>query len=51
MDLDRLLMALGAVSAFTGVGLGAFGAHGLRKRLSGDMLAGWACMAWAAVSA
>lgn len=39
MDLDRLLIATGAVSAFLGVALGAFGAHGLRKRLSADMLA------------
>ena len=38
MDLDRILIALGAISAFLGVGLGAFGAHGLRKRLSADML-------------
>ena len=39
MDLDRILIATGAISAFLGVGLGAFGAHGLRKRLSTDMLA------------
>jgi uncharacterized membrane protein YgdD (TMEM256/DUF423 family) len=39
MDLDRILIATGAISAFIGVGLGAFGAHGLRKRLSADMLA------------
>lgn len=39
MDLDRILIATGAISAFLGVGLGAFGAHGLRKRLSADMLA------------
>ncbi|WP_323141840.1 DUF423 domain-containing protein [Massilia phyllosphaerae] len=39
MDLDRILIATGAISAFLGVGLGAFGAHGLRKRLSPDMLA------------
>ena len=38
MKLDRILIALGAISAFLGVGLGAFGAHGLRKRLSADML-------------
>jgi uncharacterized membrane protein YgdD (TMEM256/DUF423 family) len=37
--LDRLLIAAGALSAFLGVGLGAFGAHGLRKRLGADMLA------------
>jgi uncharacterized membrane protein YgdD (TMEM256/DUF423 family) len=39
MDLDRIVIATGAVSAFIGVGLGAFGAHGLRKRLPADMLA------------
>jgi len=39
MDLDRILIATGAVSAFVGVGLGAFGAHGLRRRLSAEMLA------------
>lgn len=39
MDLDRILITTGAISAFLGVGLGAFGAHGLRKRLSPDMLA------------
>jgi len=39
MDLFRLLIATGAVSAFLGVALGAFGAHGLRQRLSADMLA------------
>lgn len=39
MDFDRILIALGAISAFIGVGLGAFGAHGVRKRLSPDMLA------------
>lgn len=39
LSLDRLLIAAGAISAFVGVGLGAFGAHGLRKRLDADMLA------------
>jgi len=39
MELDRTLIAAGALSAFIGVGLGAFGAHGLRTRLSADMLA------------
>lgn len=39
LSLDRLLIAAGALSAFVGVGLGAFGAHGLRKRLGADMLA------------
>ena len=32
-------MFIGAVMALVGVGLGAFGAHGLRGRLSPDMLA------------
>jgi uncharacterized membrane protein YgdD (TMEM256/DUF423 family) len=39
MDLDRILITTGALSACIGVALGAFGAHGLRKRLSPDMLA------------
>lgn len=38
MDLDRLLIAAGAISAFIGVALGAFGAHGLKKHLGPDML-------------
>lgn len=37
--MDRLFFLIGAVSAFVGVGLGAFGAHGLRDRLGADMLA------------
>lgn len=32
-------MFIGALMGFVGVGLGAFGAHGLRGRLSPDMLA------------
>ena len=32
-------MFVGALMGFVGVGLGAFGAHGLRGRLSPDMLA------------
>ena len=32
-------MLVGAVAAFIGVGFGAFGAHGLRGRISPDMLA------------
>jgi uncharacterized membrane protein YgdD (TMEM256/DUF423 family) len=39
LPLDRLLIAAGALSAFIGVALGAFGAHGLKKRLAPDMLA------------
>jgi uncharacterized membrane protein YgdD (TMEM256/DUF423 family) len=37
--VPRLFLTLGAVSAFLGVALGAFGAHGLRDRLAPDMLA------------
>jgi len=33
------LVACGAVLAFLGVGLGAFGAHALKARLAADMLA------------
>jgi len=37
--LDRNFLLIGAVAGFLGVGLGAFGAHGLRGRLSPEMLA------------
>lgn len=37
--MDRLFVALGALSAFVAVALGAFGAHGLRGRLSPEALA------------
>src|SRR3954465_7259127 len=37
--MDRTFMFVGALMGFGGVGLGAFGAHGLRGRLSPDMLA------------
>lgn len=37
--MDKNFLLIGAVSAFLAVGLGAFGAHGLRARLSPDMLA------------
>ncbi len=36
--MDRLFFALGAVSGFIGVGLGAFAAHGLKERLDPPML-------------
>jgi uncharacterized membrane protein YgdD (TMEM256/DUF423 family) len=42
MDLNALarhLIAAGALSALLGVALGAFGAHGLKRRLTPDMLA------------
>jgi uncharacterized membrane protein YgdD (TMEM256/DUF423 family) len=37
--MDRTFLLLGAVLGFTGVAIGAFGAHGLRGRLTPDMLA------------
>ncbi|MET0647374.1 MAG: DUF423 domain-containing protein [Pyrinomonadaceae bacterium] len=37
--MDRHFFLIGAVSAFVGVAAGAFGAHGLKERLSADMLA------------
>jgi uncharacterized membrane protein YgdD (TMEM256/DUF423 family) len=37
--VDRLLFALGAMSALISVVAGAFGAHALRARLSTDLLA------------
>jgi uncharacterized membrane protein YgdD (TMEM256/DUF423 family) len=37
--MDRTFLLLGALAGFIGVALGAFGAHGLRTRLSADMLA------------
>lgn len=39
MGADRLFVVLGALSALTAVGLGAFGAHGLRNRVSPELLA------------
>ena len=37
--MDKNFLLVGAVLAFLAVGLGAFGAHGLRARLSPDMQA------------
>jgi uncharacterized membrane protein YgdD (TMEM256/DUF423 family) len=37
--MDRTFMFIGALMGLVGVGLGAFGAHGLRGRLTPDMLA------------
>ena len=37
--MDRLFFAAGALSAFIGVALGAFAAHGLKERLDANMLA------------
>lgn len=36
--MDRTFLALAAISAFIGVAAGAFGAHGLKSRLTADML-------------
>ena len=36
--MERLFFAIGAVSAFVAVAAGAFGAHGLKSRLSPEML-------------
>jgi uncharacterized membrane protein YgdD (TMEM256/DUF423 family) len=37
--MDRLFFALGAMSGFLGVALGAFAAHGLKSRLTPELLA------------
>ena len=37
--MDRLFFALGTASALVAVAAGAFGAHGLRARLTPDLLA------------
>jgi uncharacterized membrane protein YgdD (TMEM256/DUF423 family) len=37
--MDRTFLMIGAIAGFVGVALGAFGAHGLRNRLSPEMLA------------
>jgi uncharacterized membrane protein YgdD (TMEM256/DUF423 family) len=36
--MDRTFLLLGAALGFLGVAIGAFGAHGLRSRLTPDML-------------
>jgi uncharacterized membrane protein YgdD (TMEM256/DUF423 family) len=36
--LDRVFFVCGAISAFVGVALGAFAAHGLKARLSPEVL-------------
>ena len=38
-SMDKNFLLIGALAAFIGVALGAFGAHALRSRLSPDMLA------------
>ncbi len=37
--MDRTFLLIGALAGFLGVGLGAFGAHALRGRLTPEMLA------------
>ena len=37
--MDRLFFGIGCALGFTGVALGAFGAHALKARLAPDMLA------------
>ena len=37
--MDRTFLLVGAVAGMVGIGLGAFGAHGLRNRLTPEMLA------------
>jgi len=37
--MDKTFLLLGSVAAFLAVAIGAFGAHGLRARLSPDMMA------------
>jgi uncharacterized membrane protein YgdD (TMEM256/DUF423 family) len=36
--MDRIFLVLGSLSAFLGVALGAFAAHGLKARLTPDLL-------------
>ncbi|OZI35070.1 hypothetical protein CAL29_13360 [Bordetella genomosp. 10] len=38
---DRIFALLGALNMFVAVAAGAFGAHGLKARLSAEMLAIW----------
>src|SRR5437773_7369632 len=38
-DVDKTFLLVGSLAAFLAVALGAFGAHGLRGRLSPEMLA------------
>src|ERR1044072_8505065 len=39
--MDRVFYLIGALSAFVGVAAGAFGADGLKERLSAGMVAGF----------
>jgi uncharacterized membrane protein YgdD (TMEM256/DUF423 family) len=38
-EMERIFIIIGALSGFIGVAAGAFGAHGLKGRLSAEMLA------------
>ena len=37
----KIFVVLGSLSAFSGVALGAFGAHGLKTKVTPEMLAVW----------
>nr|NIQ12134.1 DUF423 domain-containing protein [Gammaproteobacteria bacterium] len=37
----KIFVLLGSLSAFLGVALGAFGAHGLKNKVTPDMLSVW----------
>ncbi len=37
----KLFVVIGSLNAFLAVALGAFGAHGLKSKISADMLAVW----------
>ncbi len=39
VSMERVFFAAGALSAFVAVAAGAFGAHGLKARISPDMIA------------
>jgi uncharacterized membrane protein YgdD (TMEM256/DUF423 family) len=39
--MDRTFLLIAALTGFLGVALGAFGAHGLRDRLSAEMMAAY----------
>lgn len=41
METAKIALIVGIGAAFCAVGLGAFGAHGLKTRVSADMLAIW----------
>jgi uncharacterized membrane protein YgdD (TMEM256/DUF423 family) len=41
MSFAQLALLGGAIYGFLGIALGAFGAHGLRERLTPDLLAVW----------